>query len=71
MINAKTTIFFLILFITMLFVSCGGQLSAAHSPAASNQQLDFESLGDDWENDERSAEDNELRLEDEAPTYTA
>lgn len=55
----------------MLFVSCGGQLSAAHSPAASNQQLDFESLGDDWENDERSAEDNELRLEDEAPTYTA
>lgn len=55
----------------MLFVSCGRQLNTAHSPAASNQQLDFETLGDDWENDERSSEDKEIKLEDEAPTYTA
>ncbi len=65
----KIAIIFLTMFLAVFFISCGGGHHASHSPNAVDQQLDFESLGDDWSESGDKAED-EIDLEDGVPSVT-
>jgi len=59
--------------LSLIFVfsclACSRGYTVSHAPKKVYEKLDFETLGDDWDNEDAKANDN-VELEEEIPTVS-
>jgi len=58
MTSLRTTLMIFVIFMTFLFVSCSGQYSASVSPSTNSNEVPLERLGDDWDDESQTAEED-------------